>query len=250
MAVFSGTVRSAELGMDTHLQVILPHDRPTEDQPRPCKVLYLLHGLGGCCDSWCRNTNVERYARDRGVALISPEVQRSFYSDMHYGLRYFAYVSSELPRLCAQMFSVSAKREDTFIAGLSMGGYGALLCALTYPESYAAVASFSGAVDTKEITRNLMKPEMVAEFTAVLGPGLTVPDEQDLICLAKKAAKGSPPRVLMTCGEQDYLYDMNRRVCEELAAILPDYTFKSWQGAHEWDFWDKSICLALDFFLS
>ena len=86
---------------------------------------------------------MERYARERGIAVVLPEVQRSFYTDMVYGLPYFTYVSEELPTACRRMFGLSAAREQNYIFGLSMGGYGAMKCALTYPGRYAANERFS-----------------------------------------------------------------------------------------------------------
>ena len=120
MAFLSTDIYSSVLNMDTHINVILPHDKTATDEP--AKVLYLLHGLSDDCSKWTRFTAIERKISGKNLAVVMPEVQRSFYTDMRYGLNYFSFVAYELPKLCQKMFNVSNKREDNFIAGLSMGG--------------------------------------------------------------------------------------------------------------------------------
>ena len=140
MAFFHCEIASESLRMATAVDVILPDKGELSE----VKTLYLLHGLTDDCTGWTRYTAVERYARERGLAVVLPEVQRSFYTDMAYGLPYFTYVSEELPAVCRRMFGLGAARDQNYIFGLSMGGYGAMKCALTYPDRYAGAASFSG----------------------------------------------------------------------------------------------------------
>ncbi len=146
MAHLRCDVYSAILGMSTSLEVILPDEGRLKDAP----VIYLLHGLSDNCTGWCRYTAVERYARNRGAAVIMPEVQRSFYMDMAMGLDYFTYVQQELPQICGRMFGLTARREKNFIMGLSMGGYGALKCALANPRQYAGCAAFSAVIEVEK----------------------------------------------------------------------------------------------------
>lgn len=252
MAVFNGTVRSNVLAMDTRLCVILPWDRPAENQAEPCKVFYLLHGLGDNADSWTRYTKIELYAREHGVAVVMPEVQRSFYRDMRHGLDYFSYITGELPRLCEKLFGLSQKRDDNFVAGLSMGGYGALKCGLTYPEQYAGCASFSGVLDFHYILREHLDDENKSEFQGLLGMELEVDSGDDLFVLAesvRKLPEQQRPRVFITCGKQDFLYDTNADFTAHLKKIGLAHTYLEWDGEHEWGFWDESVKMALDFFL-
>lgn len=129
MALFAGSLYAESLGMNTGVTVSLPGER--RDRTGDMPVLYLLHGLSDDHTSWVRRTDIDRYAEEWGVAVIMPEVQRSFYCDMTNGPRYFTYIVDELPALCQRLFRVSARREDNFVAGLSMGGYGAMKAALS-----------------------------------------------------------------------------------------------------------------------
>lgn len=230
--------------MATSFVAILPEEGSLSD----CPVIYLLHGLSDNCTGWSRYTAVERYAREKGAAIIMPEVQRSFYTDMAMGLPYFSYISQELPERCSRMFGLSKEKENCFIMGLSMGGYGALKCALTAPENYAGCASFSAVTD---IAGRVNDSEGMRrrEFQAIFGPELEVPQNVRLDWLLEQQIGRDLPRFFMTCGEQDSLYPQNCRFAESLTEAGRDLSFHSWPGDHNWAFWDRSVQMALDYFL-
>lgn len=232
---------SQSLEMMTSFAAILPDEGSLAD----CSVVYLLHGLSDNCTAWSRFTSIERYAREKGAAVIMPEVQRSFYTDMAHGLRYFNYISEELPKICARMFGLSRAREKNYIMGLSMGGYGAMKCALTAPAQYAGCASFSAVT---EIERRVAGCEGACgnEFRAIFGPELHVPESAKLSALLDVADAGSLPRFFVTCGEQDGLFAENCRHAAALADKGCGVTFRHWPGDHEWSFWDASVEMALD----
>lgn len=247
--------RSAVLRRNTQITVFLPTPE-TEEAPiaKDMKVLYLLHGLHGDESSWVRFTNIERYAMEAGIAVVMPGVGNSFYQDMAHGERFFTYMTEELPKFIQGLFPVSKKREDTYIAGLSMGGYGAFFLALSRPDLYSAAASFSGAVDIAFHATPLQLPESsphkVAEgaqipffvetcfgdFTKMCG------SHRDVIALYEKADKASLPRLYQSCGTKDYLYGMNVLFYKELTRLGADICWKETEGmAHEWDFWDQEV---------
>src|SRR5262245_28455065 len=138
------------LELDTSMTVLLPqYTQARGGHPRAAAppVLYLLHGLSDDDTKWLRFSSIERYAEALGLAVVMPQVQRSFYLDEAYGNRYWTFLSEELPAVVDSFFKISTQPEDTFVAGLSMGGYGALKWALRQPERFAAAASLSGALD-------------------------------------------------------------------------------------------------------
>lgn len=244
MAYLHCEVFSQSLEMATAFAAILPEEGALDD----CPVVYLLHGLSDNCTGWSRYTAVERYAREKGAAVIMPEVQRSFYTDMTYGLDYFTYIREELPNICSRMFGLSQKRENTYIMGLSMGGYGAMKCALTSPERYAGCASFSAVTEIEHRVANSTGSRR-REFQAIFGPELNVPAEVRLARLLERHAPAELPRFFMTCGQQDSLYEQNCRYASALEEKGCDVTFRHWPGDHTWDFWDMSVHMALDYFL-
>ena len=243
MALLRVEYSSKALEMNTSFQVFLPD----EGELSEVKVVYLLHGLTDNCTGWTRYSSCERYARERGVALVIPEVQRSFYIDGVYGLKYFTYVAQELPKICQRMFGLSADREKNYVMGLSMGGYGALKCALTYPENYTGCGSFSGVTDLKAFMGRQALPMHPWEFTALLGEGHEVGPENDLSALAKQVK--DPPAIYFSCGEQDVHYPMNCEFDRLLTELGIAHRYDHREGGHSWDFWDRSIQDAMDYLL-
>ncbi len=241
MALLHCEIASKALEMATQLRVILPEEGALSQ----AKVLYLLHGLTDNCTGWTRYTSIERYARERGIAVVMPEVQRSWYCDMENGLDYFRYVSQELPQICHRLFGLSLEREKTYIAGLSMGGFGALKTALTYPERYAGVGSFSGAVDLDAILKYSQTSVLRSrEAIAIFGPDQVVGPENDLKQLAAQAKV--LPEIYMSCGEQDMLYGVNNDLHQRLEELHIPHRYDHHPGDHTWDFWDQSVrdCMA------
>jgi len=167
--------------------------------------------------------------------VVMPCGARSFYTDMKYGLQYFSYITEELPRVVNEFFKVSNKREDRYIAGLSMGGYGALKAALKKPEVFCAAAGMSSVADIKDGTFDDV-------LVPVFGEGVHIPDEEDLFYLAEKTSKNPlRPRIFMGVGTEDFMYEQNVRLKEKFEALAYDFTYRESPGSHNWAFWDEYI---------
>jgi S-formylglutathione hydrolase FrmB len=165
---------------------------------------------------------------------------------MVYGKEYFKFISEEVPAVARDAFSLSEKREDNFVAGLSMGGYGAFKLALTYPDRYAAAASLSGAVDIREVVKahdDPMNASWLKEMQAVFGDLSKVPgSKHDLFALAKKVSKMPvKPRLHQCCGTEDFLYADNVRFRDAVSKLPLDLTYEEGLGEHNWMFWDMMI---------
>lgn len=251
MAVFEGSLYSEAMQMNTGVTVIFPEGStasPLKDGTFP--VLYLLHGLEDDHTCWLHRTRIDYYLRNKNLVVVMPEVQRSFYSDMAHGLPYFTYITEDLPRMIKQMFRVTDDPRHTYIAGLSMGGYGALKCALRNPTAYAAAGAFSAAADVRqEVEDPSHSPFLPGEAFGVFGERLT--PENDLLMLTAKAAKEHTPLppFYIACGLSDPLYDANKRLRTQLDFLKIPYAYEEWAGAHNWDFWDKAIQNFLQFIL-
>jgi putative tributyrin esterase len=189
---------SETLGLLSSMYVLLPKRTLPDIQNKPRKklrTLYLLHGHSDDHTAWQRYTSIERYAEDLNIAVVMPAVHLSFYNDMAHGGKYWQFISEEVPALVRDIFPLSSDREDNFVAGLSMGGYGAFKLALTHPERFAAAASLSGALDIRAVVNprsDRNNKIWLAEMRTVFGDLSKVPgSKHDLITLAKKVAKGS-----------------------------------------------------------
>ena len=224
--------------------VLLPNDACSEEKPKPYKVLYLLHGFHGDNTSWLRNSLIELYATEYNICVVMPDAKNSFYTDMKYGCNYYMAIAKELPKLICNSFNVSDKREDTFICGLSMGGYGALKIGLRECSRFAACAGLSSVADMKtRVNRH-------AEFNImdlIFGEERIVPDEDNLFYLADKMNDNADkPRIYLACGTGDALYPMNIKFKEKLESLDYDFTYREGEGIHNWYFWNEYIKYVLE----
>ena len=226
------------------LYVIIPS--PGEMRGLPVaqrKVLYLLHGLSDDGSAWQRYTAIEPMAALYGLVVVMPSAGRSFYTDQPNGQNYFSYLTDELPRYMKDIFGLAPRREDTLIAGNSMGGYGAFKAAFLHPELYGAAASFSGALSMAFITAYPDDPRL-KEFEYLFGDLKKLTgSEHDPAAWLKQAAKRPVdlPKLHMSCGRQDDLYLLNvqfHAVCQSLGIPI-DYHEED--ALHDWFFWNKEI---------
>ena len=241
------------LGLSTSITVILPlWGEVTLDSPpknrKPYPVLWLLHGMSDDHTIWQRRTSIERYAEALGIAVVMPGVARSYYTDMASGLAYWTFVSEELPAVARALFPLSAARADNFVAGLSMGGYGAFKLALRHPERFAAAASLSGALDINALAGRSTQDQL-REKRWIFGDLKRLPgSENDLLALAGKVAagKGPRPRLYQWCGTEDFLYADNLAFRDRAFEAGLDLTYEEGPGDHQWVYWDQQIQRVLE----
>jgi S-formylglutathione hydrolase FrmB len=258
MAFLEMNFRSHALNMNVPVCVVLPevpNAEPFGGAPEGTyKTLYLLHGLAGNHMDWVRRTAIERYANIHGIAVVIPEVARAWYTDTAYDAKYFTYITQELPAICRSYFKgMSARREDNFIAGNSMGGYGALKAALTYPEQYCGCISLSGALDITRKNRNYNLNEWKSIFGFELESALELEGtKHDIFHLLRQAvAEGKQlPQLFMWCGTEDSLITVNRDYQQLLTQLGVEHHYEESAGAHNWHCWDAHIADALKHFFA
>jgi putative tributyrin esterase len=214
-------------------------------------VLYLLHGAYGDYSDWARLTGIERYAQAHKIAVVMPSADNSFYQDMYRGGKYLTYFTRELPDYIARLFPVSTKREDTFVAGLSMGGYGAVRVAFEMPERFGAAASLSGAIDLLAALGDAEKEPHRPPFywdAIFADPGKVEGSDADLFALAqKRLAEGRKlPPIYQTVGTEDLIYPANLSAKKKLEELGLELTYAEHPGIHDWEFWDAHIRDVLD----
>lgn len=258
MALIHCNFYSQELFCGTDLNVIVPSPDSGEVSANAdlryfhpgakFKVLYLLHGAFGDYSDWARLTSIERYAQEKHLVVVMPSAGNSFYQNMLHGGHYLDYFTKELPAFVATLFPVSDKREDTFVAGLSMGGYGAYKLALENPERFSAAISLSGAIDIENIMqapqneRIFSCDNLFGGFEKINGSRI------DLFALIRHHQENGVelPRFFQSCGTEDFIYQSNLGAKAKLEALGVDLTYEEHPGVHNWDYWDANIQRALE----
>ena len=196
---------------------------------------------------------MDRYVQDRKIAAVMCSAGNSFYQNMPGGIQWATFFTEELAAYMCALFPISPRREDTFIAGFSMGGYGAWHLALTAPERYAKAASMSGAVDIEAIYKTFKDTHISAPFNwkAMFGdPEALAGSSSDLFAQYRACAvKGCAPKLYQACGTEDFLYQINVSARERMLALGADLTWAEGKGGHDWTFWDAHIQKVLDWLL-
>lgn len=249
MALLNVSFYSEVLGMQSSMNVILPQRSrgeigvgSIEEKLDTYPTLYLLHGMSDDHTIWERRTSIERYASEKGIAVVMPNGGLSWYTDMKHGGRYFTFMSEELITICRDFFPrMSKKREETFAAGLSMGGYGVFKLALRCPETFSCAASLSGALDF-ETFYDRTSPGFAYNIAGDRETEFRGSDN-DLFAVASRLKEsGRPlPRLWQWCGTEDYLINDNHRMRDHLMSLGYDLTYSESEGNHNWACWDKWI---------
>lgn len=259
MALIQVNFLSQSLMRTVPMQVILPVDKMTfpgmpKREEKPFKTLYLLHGVFGNYTDWVSGTNIQRWAEDKNLAVVMPSGDNKFYVDQEKGEDHYGeFIGKELVELTRKMFPLSRKREDTFIGGLSMGGYGALRNGLKYHDTFGCIAALSSALIIDDIDKRTDDTPIFLDsrnFAESIFGNLeeTVKGDKNPKYLVKKLKEEGVdfPKIYMACGEKDSLLSANREMKKFLDENGVEAVLEEGPGAHEWDFWNRSIKRVLE----
>lgn len=249
MAFLQANIYSNVLDMEVMLNVILPlqsdegADENMSGIDEDISVLYLLHGMHGNHSVWARRTSIERYVTDLNMAVIMPSTDLGWYTDTTYDMKYWTFLSEELPAICQQMFpQLTTKREKTYAAGLSMGGYGAVKLGLRKPENFGAIVSLSGAFTIAERQEELVKDRSRSYWEGIFGPfDEFLGSENDVTHLIETCEADEVPRFYLACGTEDPLHSASVDVSQKMWEKGLDVTYEDGPGDHNWEYWDQGI---------
>ncbi len=237
------------------INAIVPVDKEGNEKKK-FKTLYLLHGIFGNYTDWINGTRLQRWAEDHDLAVIMPCGENKFYVDNEKTLEFHSrFVGEELVEITRQLFPLSKKREDTFIGGLSMGGYGAVINGLKYHKTFGTIIGLSSAFildmlplsnddeGTEYLYRRCYLESIFGDFDKVKG------SDKDYCALVKKIKenKGKFPDIYLACGSEDFLIKENRAYRDFLKENKVKFTYVESPGVHNWDFWDEHILKAIEY---
>lgn len=247
MALIQASFMSECLTRQVAFNVILPTDRfgPTMPKEEPIKALYLLHGVTGSSSFWLTASALGSLSAMHNLAIIMPDGENHFYTDDEdwFGFKWGEYVGKELVEYTRNIFPLSRRREDTLIGGVSMGGYGAILNGLRYPETFGHIVGISNALVTRDVQRRADTGSdgfSRGYFESIFGDLDKVSGSiHDPWAAAEQLRNsGRPlPTIYQAVGTEDFLYPVNqdfRALMEKLA--WPDYTYEEGPGGHVLDF--------------
>jgi putative tributyrin esterase len=239
--VKDSSFHSAALNRDMKYRIYLPHNYAATTRLYP--VLYLLHGLYGNYQNWDTLTHLPNYVAGKDWIIVMPDADDSWYTNSATTPqdKFEDYIAKDLIAEIDGRYRTIRERHARAIAGLSMGGYGALKFALRNPQSFAFAGSLSGALDAARDLDN-HRPEFAPRLLEVFGsPGNPARAQNDIFQLLAHATQSELPYLYLAGGEQDRFLSVNREFVAELSQRHVQYEYHETPGDHDWTFWDREI---------
>lgn len=247
MAIFHIEYNSEALRQYRQATVIYPDASEVTEAERTdtdIPVLYLLHGMNGNENSWTGRTHLERLVRHTNLIIVMPNGDNGFYTNTASGLNYYDAIAKELPAVMQRFFpNMTKKREKTFIAGLSMGGYGAFKIALS-TDAYSWAGSFSGALFTDDAIIEHTEDDPIF-WQGIFGE-LTKENLNQHLLTTIAQSSDKKTKLYAWCGQEDFLFETNERAIADLTSLGLDLTYKTDHGSHEWYYWEKQLEVFLE----
>lgn len=242
MAYINLELRSRTLDRHVGVTMLLPEGKTPENGYR---TLWLLHGMSDDETIWLRRTGIERYAAEYQLAVVMPAAELSFYTDMAHGGRFYSYITRELPMILRDLFPLSPKREDNYVAGLSMGGEGAMKIGLANPERYSVIGCLSAGVLCRPWEENPDPEKSPVHFLCYDGKKLAGSPEDGYENAKRILSEKKPvPRIYHAIGSEDFLLKSAHETRDFFTSLDGDpfdYTYEEHPGSHTWEFWDEHI---------
>ena len=254
MAQFECSYYSKVLARTVSFFAALPDERdeaPVRNSEGKFRTLFVMHGGLEDWHAWISQSSVVRYAQQYGLAVVAVSYENSYLSDLRVGQQYWTWMTADLIPYVRSIFPLSEKREDTFVAGASMGGYCAAKLALRRSDLFSGLAIFSGAVDSGDELKGTPDPMNFRNPFFLDAFGSTEQyrgSEHDVVALMRQF-EGHPqdlPKIYQCCGTEDHLYRDNVLYRDLARSVGADVIWEERPAGHTWDFWDSCIPHALD----
>lgn len=230
--------RSEALGRDMRYRVMLPASIGSTKQ---LPVAYLLHGAGTDFREWSNNSDVAQFAAS-GLVLVMPQGDYSYYVNAAERPRdrYEDYILHDLFSDVEARFPVARSRPGRAIAGVSMGGFGAIKIALSHPDLFTFVGALSPAIDVPRRSFSVRRIQQSWALRQIFGPwGSESRRRDDPFLLVREVPVSNAPYLFLGCGSAESLLEPNRRFATELASLHLPYEFHVMAGGHDWNQWNR-----------
>lgn len=234
------TFHSAALNRNMPYRAIIP---ATIAANQKLPVLYLLHGGGGGFRDWSNYSDVAAYA-ERGLILIMPEGNSSYYTNSADTPqdRYEDYIVRDLIADVESRVPAVSDRTHRAIAGVSMGGFGAVVLALKHPELFVFAGGLSSALDVPSRPFSIKRVGQYRQHSSIFGSwGSQSRRASDPFVLVRSVDPAQAPYLFLTCGDQEGLLLTNRRFAATLQARHFRYEFHTVAGGHDWNQWNRNV---------
>lgn len=261
MALLTVNFKSEALGMPVVMDALIPQGHGGY------RSLYLLHGAGGGHSTWLLKTKLAEYADNTDIAVFMPSGNNKFYVNNLNGKDYFTFITEEIVDKCEKWFNISEQSCDRYIAGMSMGGYGAMYAALNKPDYYNTAFSYSGLLN---ILERCDKPQGLDIFT-VFGTRQQLVENKynlyDIIVDKCKKNCGNDSgkekkcpnnainrnvdksvdnvdnfcRLVIECGTSDTRINMSREFYKAVSDAGISSFYHEEEGGHDFKYWDRCI---------
>lgn len=221
----------------------------TAGQSSAFKTLYMLHGYSGDCNDYLSGPEMQELSVEYNLACIFPSGENSFYlEDIDKGEDFSSFIGKELIEVTRSMFRLSSKREDTFIGGISMGGYGAMINGLRYYDTFSKIISLSGAyIEINIADKGDFIPDHVSDanyqrriFQDPKELRFTTMDPRYCMEVLKTSMKKFPD-IYFVCGKDDFLIESNRKLQNFMITNAVEHYYEEGEGGHDWVYWKKHL---------
>ena len=242
--------QSQLVGKSLPYNVVLPvgYELPASRE-KQYPVIYLLHGLFGHYDNWTTRTRLADYTSTSEVIIVTPEGNNGWYTDSQLAPKeqYESYIVKELIPDVDRRFRTISDRSGRAIAGLSMGGYGAIKFGVKYPAMFAFAGSMSGAMNAASWTREELAglPSIWNSLQQVFGDNAGQArlsnDLPKRIRDLSHQESAALPFIYLDCGTEDPLFPSNRSFAELLLSRKIPHEYRQRPGGHSWSYWDTQV---------
>lgn len=258
MAYIQMNLMSAALLRTVQVNAIVPIDKiqmpdKTEQaviKKKGFKTLYLLHGIFGSQVDWINNTKLQLWAEEKNIVVIMPAGDNKFYLDIPEIRDYYGqFIGEELPQMMSELFPISTQREDTFIGGLSMGGYGALRNGLKYNQRFGGIAALSPGnplYGDNELLYKMMGDEFINLIFGEESKRKESDKNIEYLIKQNVSSGNEKQKIYLSCGTEDRMLDVTRRTRDLFEEYQYDLSYCETPGGHEWDFWNEQIKKVID----